>query len=364
MQHFDKMRYYQSDMQYKHFSIEEREKIQYGLWEKKSVRDIAKELGRSPSSVSREINRNLDSIGRRFYVPRAAYERALKKRSSRGRTKRLKNDTIRNYVIKELKKRTSPEQIAGRIKEEHPGHSISHEAIYQFIYYQVYRDGWGSLKPGREDLRPYLRRRKKRRTRKRMRRCQKISISKGISIDLRPKVVDDRIRIGDWESDTVESCNHKPGINTFVDRKTGLVFLTKLRDKGSEATVSAIESRIKDLPEKAKQTATFDNGPENQKWEELEKRTGLKCFYAHAYHSWERGINENTNGLARDFFPKKTDFTIIPDEELQAVEDNLNNRPRKRLGWKTPLEVFLKELNCINNRINIKINMPSVALAG
>ncbi len=354
------MRYYQSDMQYKHFSVEEREKIQVWLWEKKSVRFMAKFLNRSPSSVSREINRNLPPFHRR-YTPRLANERAMEKRRSRGRTERLKNNVIREYVVKELKKRTSPEQITGRIKEEYPGQSISHEAIYQFVYAQIYRNGWGLLKPGHEDLRIYLRRRKKRRTHKGMRRCQKApSTARGLSIDLRPKIVQDRMRIGDWESDTVASKDNKAGINTLVERKTGLVFMTKLRDKTGEATVSAIESRIKHLPDKVKQTATLDNGPENQKWEELEKRTGLKCFFAHAYHSWERGTNENTNGLIRDFFPKKTDFTTISDEEIQQVEDNLNNRPRKRLGWKTPLEVFSKELN----RFNISINMPSVALAG
>ncbi len=326
-------------MQYKHLSIEERECIQQGLWQKKSLNTIAKELGRLPSSISREISRNLPKE-RHVYTPRLAHERALKKRKSRGRTERLKNVAIRSYVIENLKKRTSPEQIAGRIKEDLPGCAISHEAIYQYIYAQIHRDGWGLLRPGREDLRPYLRRRKKRRTHKGQRRCQRIFKMPGLSIDLRPKIVDDRMRVGDWESDTVASKDNGTGINTLVERKTGLVFITKLRDKTSEATIIAIESRTKYLPEKVKQTATFDNGPENQKWQELEKRIGFKCFFAHAYHSWERGTNENTNGLIRDYFSKKTDFTMITDEQIQEVENLLNNRPRKRLGWRTPLEVF------------------------
>lgn len=350
-------------MQYTHFSIEEREKIQYGLWQRRSARDIARELGRSPSSVSREIGKSKNFDKMRRYNPRTSNARALLKRKSRGRHNRLKNDVIRKYVIAELVKRTSPEQIAGRINKEHPGQSISHEAIYQFIYNQVHRDGWGYLKPRCRDLRPYLRRRKKRRTPKGMRRCQKMSVGRGISIDLRPKIVNRRSRVGDWESDSVESRDHKPGINTFVERKAGLVFITRLKDRTGKATVSAIESRIKYLPKKLKQTATFDNGPENQKWQELEEKTGLKCFFAHPYCSGERGTNENTNGLIRDFFPKKTDFTIVSDEELRAVEDNLNNRPRKRLGWLTPLEVFAKELNKFNISIN-NINMLSVALAG
>ena len=189
-------------------------------------------------------------------------------------------------------------------------------------------------------MRIYLRRKKKRRTKKGMRKCQRIFSPKGTSIDSRPVVVEKRKRIGDWESDSVESRDHKPGINTFVERKTGLVFITKLKDKSSKSTVSAIESRIKNLPKKVKQTATFDNGPENQKWRDFERRTGLKAFFAHAYHSWERGTNENTNGLIRDYFPKKTDFTKVSNKEIQKVENFLNNRPRKRLGWKTPLEVF------------------------
>jgi IS30 family transposase len=347
-------------MQYKHFSIEEREKIQYCLWERKSARQIAKELGRSVSSVSRELRRNADSLGRRRYSSRRADERALQKRKSRGRQNRLKNDIVRNYVISELQKRTSPEEIAGRIKIEHPGQSISHEAIYQFIYSQINRNGWGLLKSGCQDLRSCLRRRKKRRTHRYSRRCQRVLKAPGISIDLRPSIVDRRMRVGDWESDSVASKDNGPGINTFVERKTGFVFITKLKNKTAEATLSAIESRTRFLPRELKQTATFDNGSENQRWQELQYLTGFKCFFAHPYHFWERGLNENTNGLIRDFFPKKTDFATISPEELQAVEDNLNNRPRKRLCWLTPLEAFTKELN----KFNIKIQMPSVALAG
>lgn len=345
-------------MHYAHFSIEEREQIQYGLWEKKSVRAIAKVIGRSPASVSREINRNRD--GRNRYFPRPAHERAIKKRSSRGRENRLKNDTIRQYVIGHLKLRWSPEQIAGRVKKDIPGSNISHEAIYQFIYHQIHRDGWGLLKQGCEDLRSCLRRRKKRRTHKGMRRSQRVLKMPGLSIDVRPKVVDQRARIGDWESDTVESVNHRSGINTLVERKTGLVFITRLKNKTSEATVLAIESRLSTLPTQTKKTITFDNGPENQRWEAIEEKTGITCFFAHPYRSCERGTNENTNGLIRDFYQKKTDFTVISDEELWAVENNLNHRPRKRFGWLTPLEVFAKELE----RFNISINMLSVAVAG
>ncbi len=347
-------------MQYKHFSIEERERIQYSLWEKRPVKDIARDLGRSASSVSREIKRNMDTLGRRRYVPRNAHERALKKRKNRGRQDRLKNDLIRGYVASHLKLRWSPEQIANRITRDIPGSGISHEAIYQYVYHQIHRQGYGYVKPGCEDLRACLRRRKKRRTHKGQRRCQRIFKPRGISIDERPEIINQRARVGDWEGDTVESASHKPGVNTLVERKTGLAFITKLKGRKSRDTAEAVKERMSELPREARHSLTVDNGPENQDWQTIEKEVGLKCYYANAYHSWERGTNENTNGLIRDYFPKKTDFTAIPRERIQEVECLLNTRPRKRLGWLTPTEAFLKELT----HHNIILKVPGVALAG
>ena len=324
-------------MEYQHLTIEEREKIQEMLWQKSSTRSIAKTIGRSPSSVSREIQRNKPPERYR-YTPRLAHERALRKRKCRGRAERLKNNRIRSYVVLKLKLRWSPEQISGRIvtEKEH----ISHEAIYQFVYAQVHRDGWGDIRFGCEDLRPYLRWKRKRRLKKGTRRCQRIFKPLGTPISERPLIVERRIRIGDWEGDTVESRNHKPGINTLVERKTGLVFITKLDDRTSISTTQVVVKRFTVLPLKMRRTLTLDRGPENSCWQTLERITATKCFFANAYHSWERGTNENTNGLIRDYFPKKTDFTTIPDEIIAEVEYLLNTRPRKRLGWRTPLEVM------------------------
>lgn len=313
-------------MQYKHFSIEEREIIQRRLWEKKSIRSIAGELGRSHTSVIRELKRNFPKEQKR-YTPRLAHERALLKRSSRGRIQRLKNDRIRQYVIDHL--RWSPEQIAGRIKIDLK-ERISHEAIYQFIYEAVKHI----------DLRSFLRRKRKRRIPKGARRCQRVLKPEGPSIDLRPKAVDHRKRIGDWEGDTVESCNHKPGVNTLVERRTGMAFVTKLSGKDGQATRQVLQKRLENVPKKYKRTLTLDNGPENRDWKLIEAEVGISCFFAHPYHSWERRTNENTNGLFREYFPKKTDFTIVPDAEIEQAEYALNTRPRKRLGFRTPLEVW------------------------
>jgi transposase, IS30 family len=325
-------------MHYKQFSIEEREQIQEFLWQKKSVRSIAKNLSRNPTSVSREIKKYRTKEKHR-YTPRVAHEQALKNRRSRGRSERLKNNSIRDYVIKHLKRNWSPEQIAGRMKGE-IGQKISHEAIYQYVYSQIHRDGYGFLKPGCEDLRMYLRRKRKRRQRKGLRKSQRMPKFEGIPIDLRPKIVDRRKRLGDWEGDTVESKNHEPGINTLVERKSGYVFITKLNSKSSESTMEAVLSRISNLPEKLRKTLTLDNGSENSKWKELKVATEMDVYFAHPYHGWERGTNENTNGLIRGYFPKKTDFSMITNEQIAFVEYELNARPRKRLNWKTPLEIL------------------------
>lgn len=330
-------------MKYTHFRVEEREIIQSGLWEKRSIRSIAEELCRSPSSVSREIERNLPHE-HYVYTPRLAHEKALKKRKCRGRTLRLKNGMIRDYVRQHLKRRWSPEQISGRMKKD-IGETVSHEAIYQFIFAQ-YRVGSPDLRTHGEDLRWYLRRRRRRRVPKGLRKCQRVLKPMGISIDERPDVVNDRERVGDWESDSVESKDHKPGLNTVVERKVGLLFMTKLKNKTSKATVDVLEKRFVDVPEKFKQTMTFDNGPENTNWKDIESKTGVKCFFAHPYHSWERGTNENTNGLIRDYFPKKTDFGMIPDEVIRFVENEINSRPRKRLNWQSPLEAWSVALTC------------------
>jgi IS30 family transposase len=325
-------------MQYRHFSIEEREKIQELIWQKASMRGIAKVLGRSVSSVCREIKRHNSEQPKR-YNPRRAQIRAFERRKSRGRKDRLKNDVIRKYVISHLKEKWSPEQISGRMKKDGVG-SISHEAIYQYVYAQVHRDGWGVLRPGKEDLRGYLRRCRKRRMMKGFRRSQRVLKPHGPSIEDRPKIVKSKKRVGDWEGDMVMSKGNRPGVNTLLERKTGMYFITRVKEKTGAATNVAISKRMEVVPQKFKHTLTLDNGTENSAWVELEILTGLKTFFAHPYCSGERGANENTNGLLRDYFPKKTDFSMISDEVLAVVEQKLNSRPRKRLGWMTPLEAW------------------------
>jgi len=326
-------------MNYQHLSIEEREKIQLMLWQKRSVRAIAKELDRSPSSISREINKSRRSDGKRFYIPRAAHERAVVKRSSRGERKMVKNSCLHDYVVKQLKLGWSPEQIAAKA-EKMAGTKISHEAIYQYIYAQVHRNGYGYIRPGHEDLRQYLARRKKRRVRKGLRSSYRIEKGPLPSIDSRPEEVEKRASIGHWEDDLIVSKASKLALKTVNERVSGLVFIEKVADGTMRETNRSVYKRLSTIPIEFRQTLTRDRGSENLGYIELEKTLGIQCYFAHAYHSWERGSNENLNGLIRRFLPKGTDFKTVSDKQIKHIEYLINSRPRKRLGWKTPYEVF------------------------
>ncbi|MEK7509654.1 MAG: IS30 family transposase [Patescibacteria group bacterium] len=248
-------------MKYQHLRVEEREELQRGLWRKESIRSIAARLGRSHSSLAREVRKNKPPIHNQ-YTPRLAHERALRQRKSRGRKDRLKNERTRSYIVEHLKLRWSPEQIAGRMRRDGIG-SISPEAIYQFVYAQL---SYGRPRKGCEDLRPYLRRRRKQRIPKGARCCQRVFKPRGTSIDERPKIVEKKKRCGDWEGDTVESCDHKPGINTTLERKSGIVQITKLASKSSTDTIIVLDRRFKELPPDLKRTLTLDNGPENKEY--------------------------------------------------------------------------------------------------
>lgn len=248
------------------------------------MRDIAKVLGRSHTSVSREMKKNFPRE-HEVYTPRLAQKRAEENTHRRGREERLKSEKVRMYVIEHLKRRWSPEQISLRIKIDLK-ETISHEAIYQYIYHQVHREGRGLLKPGCEDLRSYLRRRRKRRISKGSRRCKRVLKPYGRSIEERSSVVNMRKRIGDWEGDTVESKDHRPGVNTLVERKTGFVLITKLKNKTSQATVTAVAERMKSVHLRHKKTLTVDNGPENRDWQSMEKATKYEDIFRSSILLW------------------------------------------------------------------------------
>jgi len=315
---------------YKQLSQEEREHIAHLFSGRKSLGEIAKTLDRDKSTISRELARN-SPPERRRYVPCRAHARACERKTKANTHERLKNDFIRQYVRDGLEQGWSPEQISGRLQIDHPGHFINHEAIYQYIYHPQ--------NPHRLEMINLLRRAyKKRRNKSIGRKVRKTKIPNRIPIDDRPKSVENRRRYGHWEGDSLISRKSKAALNTLVERKSRLVLITKLPRKGAAETNKAVIARLKKLPMGGRQTLTLDNGTENAKHEQLSEKLGIKCYFAHPYSSWERGTNENLNGLIRWYLPKGTDFSKITPEQLSRIEYLLNSRPRKCLGYKTPLE--------------------------
>lgn len=287
---------------------------------------IALMVGCHKSTISRELRRNRGQKGYRHYQ---AGERALD-RQCEAYGSRIAWQTWQQ-VERLLRQDWSPEQIAGWLKRERQP-TVSHEWIYLYVYADKRRGG---------TLHRHLRSQKKQRKRYSgyIRRGQ---IPNRTSIDKRPKIVASKGRFGDWEADTIIGARHKGGILSAVERKSKLTRLRKL------ATKSAVEMKDNTIellaPLAAKvHTITVDNGKEFCEHELIAAGLQTRIYFAHPYASWERGLNENTNGLVRQYFPKKYEFCRISDNDLQRVEDLLNNRPRKTLGYRTPNEVFFKQ---------------------
>jgi IS30 family transposase len=316
---------------YQHLSQTEREQIAQMYWEGESFGRIAETLSRNKSTISRELKRNSAPEYKR-YTPCRAQSRSCERKSQANTHQRLKNKQIQQYVREKLAIGWSPELIAGRIGIDHPEYSISHEAIYQYIYHPQTHD--------RVEMVKYLRRaHKKRRAKGIGRKERKTKIPNRISIEARPKSIERRDQYGHWEGDSLISRKSKAALNSLTERKSRLLLLTKLDRKGSAETNQAIIRRLKNLSANGRRTLTLDNGTENAKHEKLTAKLGIKCYFAHPYSAWERGTNEHINGLIRWYLPKGTDFSKIDKEQIHQIECLINSRPRKCLGFKTPLEV-------------------------
>ena len=253
------------------------------------------------------------------------------------------NDNLRlkMFIFRNLIQGTSPELIAGGLKIIYPNDpimSISHESIYSYIY----RHRHTKLAQKLIKLLPYHhhKRRKQRKF-----GFQKTRIKNQISIDDRPKHIELREEVGHWEGDLMIGIGQKSAIGTIVERKTRYTFIVKLDNRKSETVTHQFAKILNTMPKFITKSMTYDNGMEMSNHQWLTNNTGMSIFFAHPYSSWERGTNENTNGLIRRFLPKRTDFNNVTQEQLKAIENNLNNRPKKVLGYKTPNEQMTIEIN-------------------
>ena len=317
---------------YKQITQDERDLIAHLHAKGLARSEIARQIGRDKSTISRELRRNGSGIYD-VYLAHMAHTRAKDRKQESGQRPRLKNKRIKRYVIRKLKQGWSPEQISGKLKELYPDLRVSHEAIYQFIYDKR------TLKT--MNLKIYLpRANRQRRPRGHSRKHKDLHIPRRVSIDQRPKHIDKREQIGHWESDTVISRVSKASLVVILERKTRYTKLAKVKAKHARPVSSAINRRLGRLPQYARKTITYDNGSENVEHERINKILGTKSYFCNPYHSWEKGSVENTIGLVRRFLPKKTDIAKITKEQVKQIENRLNHRPRKCLKFKTPYEVF------------------------
>jgi len=285
--------------------------------------EIARMLKRDKSTISRELRRN---TGQKGYRPQQAHQQALARRQSK--TCYYFLDAHWAEVERLLRQDWSPEQIALRLEAEQD-FRISHEWIYHYIYHDQGQGG---------DLYQHLRCQKPRRKRygKNDRRgC----IPNQVSIDARPAIVEAKRRLGDWEGDTIIGKRHRGAIVSLVERKSRYTQLSLSKDKTAQQVRDHIIRSLKPIRKKV-HTMTFDNGREFADHETIASQLNAKVYFAHPYSSWERGLVENTNGLARQYFPKDCDFTRLTKKDIEFAKQRLNHRPRKSLDGKTPYEVF------------------------
>ncbi len=290
---------------------------------------IAAELGVHPSTISRELSRN---TGLRGYRPKQAHQKALQRRFNACKAVKMTTETI-GYIECNLAQEHSPEQIAERMKLDPGwyGPTVSHERIYQHI--------WQDKAQGRMLYKHLRIAGTKQRRKRRNSRDMRGTIKNRVGIEERPNIVERKIRIGDWEGDTVVGRNHQGALVTLVDRKSKLTLIGKVDRYTAKEVEKTIISLMELLPRR-NYTLTVDNGKEFASHESVAKALRIKVYFADPYSAWQRGLNENTNGLIRQYVPKGSDVRTLTDEQVRHIMNRLNNRPRKSLGYLTPNEVF------------------------
>ena len=309
---------------YRVLSHAEREEIMIGRWAQESLRSIAERLGRNVSVISREIKANSTEDGK--YQAYWANARSQRRRKRSRRRPRIGDVAVREYVERKLKLGWSPEQIAGRLPIDMPGKRVSYETIYQFIF------------KTRRDLTQYLQCGRKTRRKRKDPRRKRVLIPDRVGIEQRPAHIDDRCEYGHWEGDTAVSRQSGQALMVLQERSLGLTFLAKLPRCAPKDMATAVIHRLGDLPSDLRRSITFDNGQENRHHKTMQEQLGIATYFCDPYSSWQKGSVENAVGLTRRFWPKKTNYALIPEEEIARVEYRLNTRPRKRFGFLSPLE--------------------------
>ena len=318
-------------MKYRQLTLEKRYQISALIKAGLNQKEIALEIGVHPSTISREFRRNNNKV--RGYSAEIAQVITAKKHKEKSKRFSL-TKPIEKYIRAKLKQDWSPEQISGRMKLD-TGVSVVHETIYRYIYANKKNGG---------KLYKYLRHRNKKYHHRSNEYRSRGTIIDRVMISKRPKIVEKKNRIGDLEIDTVVGKNHKGFLVTVVDRKSKFVLIKKVPTKEAQIVTDALIEMIQPI-KGITHTITSDNGKEFAYHKQVSAALDTDFYFANPYHSWERGLNEHTNGLIRQYLPKKSEFLHVSKEEIIMIQDRLNHRPRKVLNYKTPYEVFFSEMS-------------------
>lgn len=323
-------------MSYRHLTSEERFAIEHFLQQGMSFRKMAVCLGRSHTTISREVQRNASRSG---YNHQTAQRRSNNRRTVPRHYRCQNRPLLVEYVGSRLRSDWAPEQIAGRIRLDYPTDlqmRISAETIYRWIYTTARSGGYS---------RSHLRRGRNRRRPRTQYGQGKRFAPERVGIAERPEVVADRARFGDWEADLVSGSYGKAALVSCIERKSRYLLLAKVDDKKAVTFNTALTQQLLALPDKLRKTLTLDNGSEMARFKELEAATGVNTYFCEPRSPWQRGANENCNGLLRQYFPRGISFRSITDKAVQRAANRLNTRPRKCLGYRTPTEVFSQVLS-------------------
>ncbi len=333
---------------YQQLKPEQRNQIQRGLNEGLSIRAVARQIGRSPSTVSREVRRGL--AGETYDAVQGREEAQSRRR--KGVRKLVEGGPLTNAVTHAiLQRKWSPEQVAGRLQVDYPEDKqwhVSHETIYQFIYAhpagELRRALIAALRKGHAKRKPRSQGQDRRGQLRNMR-----------SIRERPVEAQDREIPGHWEGDFIKGAFNGSAIGTLVERSSRFVLLARMEGTDAAAALEGFTRRLRSLPKSVLQTLTYDQGKEMARHEELERKVGIRIYFADPHSPWQRPTNENTNGLLRQYFPKGTDLSGYSQRHLTRVAEELNNRPRKSLGFRTPAEVMAQQIRQLNSGVALQI---------
>jgi IS30 family transposase len=322
-------------MPYHHFTSVERDKLQLMDAQGHKADVIAQQLGKHSSSIHRELRRNRVPEG---YISGRAQMMCSRRRLDTKPCPKKGDERLMADVLGRLKQDHAPQQIAGRLVKEYPKEPkrwVSAETIYTWVY--------SKIQVG-EDLKKHLRQGKRSRRKRISGKEKRVTIKGRIPIDQRPAEVEDKQVCGHWEGDTVEGARKSGYVCTLVERKTKLLAAFPLAMKKADALAKGAKKALGRIPEALRKSLTLDNGTEFARHQDITAGLGINVYFARPYHSWERGLNEHTNGLLRQYFPKGIHLLNLTVKQLAKAVDRINNRPRKCLDYQTPAEAFAKEL--------------------